>query len=213
MSRLPRLIAPTVVLPAILLLAGCASLLGGDPQQATRMYDPAPRLQPADPAWPSVDWSLSIAARSESSLLDGQRVLVHPGGDELQTYRGAAWARSPSAMVETAVLRTLEDSGKILAVARSGSGQAAGYRLLLDVRRFQAEVAGSPAVRIEVGAKLLKVDAMAIVGSRSFEVRQGASSDDAGALAAAFATALGTLGHEIAGWTLASGQAQARPAR
>ncbi|WP_259302698.1 ABC-type transport auxiliary lipoprotein family protein [Thermomonas sp. S9] len=100
-----------------------------------------------------------------------------------------------------------------LAVARSGSGQAAGYRLLLDVRRFQAEVAGSPAVRIEVGAKLLKVDAMAIVGSRSFEVRQGASSDDAGTLAAAFAAALGTLGHEIAGWTLASGQAQATPAR
>ncbi|MFN3310565.1 MAG: ABC-type transport auxiliary lipoprotein family protein [Thermomonas sp.] len=188
------------------LLAGCSSLLGGAPRQATRVYDPAPALQPADPAWPSVGWSLSVTASSDSALVDGQRLLVSPGGDELQPYRGAAWARSPTAMVESAVLRTLEDSGKILAVARAGSGQAAEYRLLLEVRRFQAEVAGRPDVRIEVGAKLLKVDAMAIVGSRSFEVRQAAASDDAGALATAFAAALGTLGRDIAGWTLATGQ-------
>lgn len=201
-----------VLLLVVLLLAGCGSLLGGDPRQATRVYDPAPRLQPADPAWPSVDWSLSIAASGESSLLDGQRLLVHPGGDELQTYRGAAWARSPSAMVETAVLRTLEDSGRILAVARQGSGQAAEYRLLLDVRRFQAEVGGSPEARIEVGAKLLKVDAMAIVGSRGFSVRQPAAGEDAAALADAFAAGLGTLGHDIAGWALATGQAARTPA-
>ncbi|WP_240125525.1 ABC-type transport auxiliary lipoprotein family protein [Thermomonas alba] len=206
--------APRVLLALLAgLLAGCSSLLGGAPRQATRVYDPAPALQPADPAWPSVGWSLSLTASSDSALLDGQRLLVSPGGEELQPYRGVAWARAPTAMVESAVLRTLEDSGKILAVARSGSGQAAEYRLLLEVRRFQAEVAGGPSVRIEVGAKLLKVDAMAIAGSRSFEVRQAAASDHADALAAAFASALGRLGHDIAGWTLATGQAPSAPLR
>lgn len=225
MSRLPHLPSPATpsgaartalalpgLLLALLLLAGCGSLLGGGTTQATRIFDPAPRLQSADPAWPSVDWSLSIAASGESSLLDGQRLLVNPGGDELQPYRGAAWARSPSSMVEDAVLRTLEDSGKILAVARQGSGQAADYRLLLDVRRFQAEVGGSQEARIEVGAKLLKVDAMAIVGSRGFSVRQPAVGADAAALAEAFAAGLGTLGHDIAGWALATGQAARTPA-
>lgn len=198
------------------LLCGCSSLLGGgDPPQATRVYDPAPRLQP-DPTWPPVRWSLSIAASGDSALLDSQRMLVNPGGDELQTYRSVLWARTPASMVESAVLRTLEDSGKILGVARSGSGQAADYRLLLDVHRFQADVGGRPAVQIEVGAKLLQVDAMAIVGSRRFRVLQASAGNDAAALADAFATGLGTLGRDIAGWTLATGQAAratATPAR
>src|SRR3546814_11720760 len=60
-------------------------------------------------------------------------------------------------MLEDAVLRALEDSGHIGAVARQGSGIAGDYKLVMDVRRFEADYAGAavPAATIEINAKLL----------------------------------------------------------
>src|SRR3546814_18855839 len=65
---------------------------------------------------------------------------VRPTPDELQVYKGANWSRPPTLMLEDAVLRALEDSGHIGAVARQGSGIAGDYKLVMDVRRFEAEI-------------------------------------------------------------------------
>lgn len=205
MTHAPRMFP--ALLAACLLAAGCSSLIGGPPETPT-IYAPEPVIQP-DPAWPAVSWALSTARPGDGQAMDGQRIVVSPVPGELQVYRAALWARTPADMVEDAVLRTLEDSGRIPAVARQGSGIAAGYRLLLEVRTFKADYAGNatPSAVIEVNAKLLHLPDKTVTGSHTFRQVRPADGIEVARVADAFAQALGPLGHDIAGWALVTGQA------
>ena len=197
---------------ALPLLLGACSILGaaGDREPGT-VYAPAPRIQ-ADPAWPGVDWQLSINPPTAARTVDTFRIAVRPVPGELQVYSGASWARAPSDMVEDVILRTLEDSGHIPGVARRGSGIAPDYRLLLDLRRFEADYAGggAPLATIELHAKLLHAREQGIAASRTFTITEPASATDVGSVADAYTRALETLGHDVAGWTLDAGSAHAR---
>ncbi|WP_287596358.1 ABC-type transport auxiliary lipoprotein family protein [Thermomonas sp.] len=206
MSPLQRYLHPAL-LAASLLLAGCSSLIGG-PRETPTIYAPEPALR-VEPSWPAADWSLAVAHPGEAQMDDGPRIVVSPVPGELQVYRGALWARTPAEMVQDAVLRTLEDSGKLPLVARQGSGVSTDYRLLLEVRAFRAEYAGNavPAAVVEVNAQLLHLRDQSVAGSRNFRQSQPAAGVAVAEVADAFAQALSALGHDVAGWSLQTGQA------
>ena len=192
------------------LLAGC-SVLGSGPQGGpATIYAPNVRI-PTDPAWPAVDWSLAIAQPSAARVIDGTRISVRPTPDELQVYKGAVWAQPATGLLEDALLRTLEDSGRIASVARLGAGARSDYRLLLDLRRFEADYAGQsvPSATIEVNAKLMRVRDQHIVAARTFLQAQPAAAVEVPQVAAAFEQALTAITRDLAGWTLQSGQADA----
>lgn len=194
---------------ALGLLGGC-SILGGNKTPVT-IYAPDPRVQP-DPAWPQVSWKLALGTPVAARMVDSLRIAVRPTPGELEVYKGANWAKAPSEQIEDTVLHALEDSQKISAVARQGSGIAADYTLLTDVRRFEADYAGNavPAATIEVNAKLLGAADQNVVASRTFLQAVPASGIDTASVAQAFGTALGTIGRDIAGWTLSTGNAHER---
>lgn len=208
MTRLQRCLRPAL-LATSLLLAGCSSLIGG-PRETPTIYAPEPARR-VDPSWPAVDWSLALARSGEAQMEDGPRIVVSPVPGELQVYRGALWARTPAEMVQDAVLRTLEDSGKLPLVARQGSGLSADYRLLLEVRAFRAEYAGNavPAAVVEVNATLLHLRDQSVAGSRNFRQSQPATGVAVAEVADAFSQALAGLSHDVAGWSLQAGQAHA----
>lgn len=199
-----------VVLAVNALLLGGCSLLGGNKDTAT-IYAPDPRV-PADPAWPSVQWQLSVSRPSASRMLDSLRIAVRPTPGELQVYKGASWAKTPTEQVEDTVLRALEDSGRIPAVARQGSGIAADYKLIMDLRRFEADYAGAavPAATVEVNVKLLHAPDQDVVDARTFLQAVPASGTDVMMVTQAFEQALARIGHDIAGWTLTTGQGHER---
>lgn len=195
---------------AALLLAGC-SLLGGGRKDAPTIFAPDPRVQ-ADPAWPQVDWQLAVGHPDAARMVDSLRIAVRPTPGELQVYKGASWSKTPTEQVEDVLLRALEDSGKIPAVARQGSGIAADYKLVMDLRRYEADYAGgvSPAATIEVNAKLLHAPDQEVVASRTFLQAVPAGSTDIASVAHAFSRALAGIGGELAGWTLATGESHER---
>ncbi|MGH8082005.1 MAG: ABC-type transport auxiliary lipoprotein family protein [Lysobacter sp.] len=195
-------------LAVALTLSGCSSILGEKPKTPTVQYAPDPRV-PADPSWPNANWQLSLSAPNAARMIDSLRIAVRPNGDEIQVYKGAAWAKLPSSMVEDALLRTLEDSGKIAAVARPGSGIGADYKLVLDLRRFESDYAGNamPSAVIEINAKLFHTTDQKVVASRTFLQSTPATSVDVGDVVAAFERSLKASTAEIAGWTLTSGDA------
>lgn len=201
MTRPHRIALAAALLAA---LAGCSSLLG--PKDTPTIF--APQIATtADPAWPSAAWPLGTVRPTSARILDGTRIAVSPVPGELQVYKGAMWARTPPEMLEETVLRMLEDSGKIPAVARQGSGIGAEYRLVMDIRHFEADYAGAgtPSAVIEVNAKLLHVPDQSVAGSRTFRQVQPASGTEVSLVAEAFGQALGTLSREVAGWTLSTG--------
>lgn len=211
-SPVVSLLARLALVGAMLGVSGCASLLGGGKPAA--IYSPMPKVQ-ANAAWPSVPWQLLVTTSSASAFTDSQRIAVRPAPSELQVYKGATWARRPTDMLEDALLRTLEQSGRIPAVARPGSGINADYRLVLDLRRFESEYAGAaaPSAVIEVSAKLLHAQDERVVASRTFLQSQPAAGTDVAQVVAAFEQSLSDAGRDIAAWTLAAGSAHAATER
>ena len=199
----PSSTAAVLLVAAMLVLPGC-SLLGGKktpPSQFAPRADATP-----DPSWPRVDAQLLIAPVQIARPYDSLRIAVRPTPQELQVYKDGAWAQRPSEMLTASLLRTFEESGKLRAVARSGSGVNAGYRLLLDVRRFEADYAGgaAPSATIDVRATLLRSDAEAVVATRTFVQTDPASGTAVPQVVDAFDRALARVDRDIAGWTLES---------
>ena len=199
----------SAIVMASVLLAGC-SIVGGSKEPVT-VYAPDPRVAP-DASWPQVTWQLEIARPDAARAINSLRIAVRPTPNELQVYKGASWAKRPSEQIEDMVLRTLEDSQKITAVAPNGSGMTADYTLLMELRRYEADYAGNgvPAATIEINAKLLHARNQTVVASRTFLQAVPAGGTDTGSVAQAFGTALGTIAHDVAGWTLATGDANSR---
>lgn len=205
-----RLWIACVAVLVVASLAGC-SVLGGKKEPGT-VYAPDPRVA-ADPAWPSVDWQLSLSPPSAARVFDGYRIAVRPAPGELEVYKGASWAKPPTDMLQDTVLRALEDSGRIPAVARQATGIGADYKLVMDLRRFEADYAGStttPAATIEANAKLIHASDENIVASRTFLRAEPAGSAEVASVSDAFSRSLTVVGGEIAGWVLTTGEAHER---
>lgn len=195
---------------ALLALAGC-SILGGKQRDPATIYAPLVQVRP-DPAWPAARWQLEVTKPTAARVVDSPRIAVRPAPGELQVYKGASWSQPPSDLIENTLLRAFEDSGRIPSVARAGSGIRADYKLLMDLRRFESDYAGAatPSATIELTAKLLHARDQRIVDSRTFLQVQPASGTDVAQVAGAFDQALGKLGAEVVGWTLVTGEADAR---
>ena len=204
MKRLTRYALP--ILPAGL-LGGCA-LVGGGKNGGITIHSPLPTRSMPLAEGPVLPWQLSISRPSAERMIDSARIAVRPQPNELQVYRGAVWSMPATDLVETSVLRTLEDSGRLGGVARSSSGLHGDYRLVMDIRRFEADYAGqsTPTATIEVSAKLLHSQSQRVVAARTFTERAPAGGTAVAEVVPAFGTALERISRDIAGWTLQSGQ-------
>src|SRR5690606_33371509 len=101
------------------------------------------------------------------------------------------------------------------AVARQGAGISADYKLVLDLRRFEADyTAGgsTPAATIEVNAKLLHAPDQSVIASRTSLQVPASCNTGVPDVVAAFEQSLEVLTGELAGWVLTSGDAHERTA-
>ncbi|QCO66925.2 ABC transporter [Luteimonas yindakuii] len=206
-----RILFAACLLPV--LLAGC-SLLGGGSREPVTTYSPMVETR-TDAAWPTVDWQLTIVPTTAPRVVDSPRISVRRTPSELQVYAGSVWAQPATELVELALLRTFEASGRIPAVATSGAGIRADYKLVLDLRRFEADYAGRdiPQATIELGARLLHNHDQRVVASRTFLQTVPAGNTAVESVVGAFEQALAQVSHDVAGWTLVSGDGDAgRPA-
>lgn len=187
-------------------LAGCVSLPEHDPVQ---LYTPALRhSEPTDA--PRVRWQLVIDRPLSDPALDSPRIAVRPRANELQSYAGARWTAAAPDLVETALLRGFQDSGRIVAVGRGRDALRADYLLQLDLRAFESVYDGeseTPHAHIALYATVLHAGSRNVVAGRLF-VHDAAASDKAlPAVVDAFGEALSALSAEVVDWTLASGEA------
>jgi cholesterol transport system auxiliary component len=209
MSR-PTVFRPLLPIALIALLGGC-SLLGSNERSAVTIYSPVVRIQ-TDPSWPRVDWQLVLVKPSAARVVDSPRINVRPTPSELQVYKGVSWAQPATDMLDDALVRGFEDSGRIAGVARVTTGIRADYKLATDVRRFEADYRGqtTPTAVIEVNAKLIHVIDQRVVADRTFRQENAVASTDVAQVAAALEQGLQTLTADVVGWTLVNGQADHR---
>ena len=117
-------------------------------------------------------------------------------------------------MVQRLLIESFENTGKVGSVAPSAVGLRADYTLTTDLREFQAELppgadtaegATTPVTaHVRLNVKIVQQPQGLIIGSRSFERKRKAASNNMPDVAAAFDRALGgTMKHAVE-WTIRS---------
>lgn len=194
-----------------LLLAGCGSI--GGPKTEVKVYSPATAVT-VDPAWPTVDWSLTVGVQAANAMLDSPRIAVRPTANQMQTYRGARWADNAPDLLQTALVEAFEDSGRFPSVMRFGGASARGdYGLWIEVRQFETVYEdGKPEAVIEVQARLVKLRGGGIVASKRFRHAVAGRTAEVDDIVTAFGEAMSGLGTGLVAWTLAEGRRSAAAA-
>jgi len=189
-----------------LTMSGCGMLLGINRPPLT-LYAPQIQLTP-DPTWPQVNWQLVIVKPVAGRLLDSSRIHVRPHPSELQVYAGVTWSQPVPDLLEAALVHSFEDSGCITAVARSRTAINTDYRLVTELRRFEADYHSThlPVATLEISAKLIRQRDQRIIAARTVLVHETASATDAASVVTAFEMVLNQAMNTLVGWTLHSGQ-------
>ena len=195
--------ALSALLLSVSALAACGVIPKREP---TAIYEPARPAMAQHAEWPRASWSLVVAKPAASAMLDSDRIVVRPAGGDITVYKASAWTDTAPDLVQTALLHRFEDSGKILSVARAGSGVRGDFQLQTDLRSFESVYAGEgrPEARVEIYARLVSSKTGEVVAAKLFSESEPASSEDLSVVVDAFSRALGRATDDIAGWTLAS---------
>ena len=207
---MPKPIRRTLVLAAVLatlLPAACSVLPKREPIQVFAL---TPSPVDVGAGWPAVTWSLLVGKPGASQQLDTERIAVRPGAGAVQVYQGASWADPATELVQTALVRGFEDSGKILAVARPGAGTRGDYSLQSELRSFTAVYDGErPQAVVELYVRLVRTVDGRVVAAQLFRDVEPAAGEDVGQVVDAFSRALDRSRDRVIGWTLAQGQSHA----
>lgn len=202
----PNLLRSAVMVAVLIGLGGCLSL---DTPGPVAVYAPVFQV-PAQAAATPVDWSLRIPLPNAGGLLDSNTLAVRPEPNQLQNYKGARWSEPLPVLLQSAVLRAFEDSGRVGSVARAGVGVRGDVSLLLDIRHFEAvyptprTAKSRPLVQVEIQAKRVAAGGT-VLAARTFRQTVEAEQVDVPAVVAAFERATMPLLAELRDWTLQSG--------
>ena len=71
--------------------------------------------------------------------LDTDAIAIYPSPTEVKYYAGARWTERAPKMIQTLLVESFENSGKITAVGRQAIGLYSDYNLKTELREFQSE--------------------------------------------------------------------------
>ncbi|KKJ76162.1 hypothetical protein WH95_14345 [Kiloniella litopenaei] len=189
------------LLPVSGLLASCATLIPGQ--------GPLPdlyRLSPKstfDATLPEVPWQLVLEQTSANASLNTTKIALQRKTNQMEYYANAGWVDKAPIMVQTLLVESFENTGKIVAVGRETIGLRSDFILKTELREFQTLYFGStPEVRVVLNAKIVQMPRRTIIGSQSFEANIPAQSDQLNSIVAAFDDGLGKVTKKLVEWTL-----------
>lgn len=183
-------------------LSGCGGLIPQAPPSNLYTLTPKNTFH-AD--MPRVDWQLVVEEPYAAGGLDTHRIAIMTNPYEIKYYADARWAERAPRMVQTLLVESFENTGKIVSVGRQSIGLRSDFNVKSELREFQAELRNGtavPEIRVAINAKLIAQPNQQILASASFEHRQKAAGTDMLSVIAAFDIALGQVMREIVQWTL-----------
>jgi len=189
-----------------LCVAGC-TLVGDNREELSIWGVDAPQPPSAGPA---VTWQLVIDEPEAADPLSGPRIVLMPENGAYGVFRGARWNDRAPRLVQTLLLRTFEDSGRIVGVGRTSASVRSHYWLSTELRGFHVDRrSGDELMVVSIGAKLLRCADQQVLAARVFEARTSVAGGGIAAVVAACQQASGEVALALVDWTLAAGEADA----
>lgn len=211
------MIARLIRVAAVLVLAaglGACQLPGaGDPPQ---LYTLTPKST-FDPSLPAVQWQLVVERPIAPAGINTQRIAFQGTPVTLDYFARANWTDQAPALVQTLLIESFENTGKIGAVSRESTQLRADFILQSELREFQAELnpAGGkmPVAHVRLNGKLIRMPDRTIIGSKTVNRVASATKSDMEGIVLAFDEALGRAMKEIVEWALRAPGTSERPSR
>ena len=206
MTRRPIHRANTLALlyTAFAVLVGCAgNILPGARTEPPKLYVLTPKSTFATDL-PKVDWQLTVEVPIAEAGLNTARIALKRTPISLEYYERANWIDTAPIMVQTLLVESFENSGRIVGVGRQSIAIRSDFSLITDLREFQAEYDRDavPEARVRLNAKLVRMPERVIVGVTTVERLHKAAGTDIVSVIEAFDIALGKTMKRIVEWAL-----------
>jgi cholesterol transport system auxiliary component len=181
-------------------LAGCQLPGSGEPPQ---FFTLTPKSTFAADL-PRANWQLGIETPVASGGIDTSRIALSRTPVTFEYFARANWTDTAPRMVQTLLVESFENTGRIVAVGRESSSLRPDYLLKVDLREFQAELRANatPTARVRLAVRLVKLPERNVVASFAHEAQQAAASSDIHNIVLAFDEALGSAMRRVVEWTL-----------
>ncbi|GAB4359213.1 MAG: hypothetical protein Kow00114_11970 [Kiloniellaceae bacterium] len=208
-----RLLRAAAALPVMALAPGCSLPVPGQ--------GPPPELFRLTPKstfredLPAVDWQLVLEPPVADAGLNTTRIALQRSPTQIEYYARSGWADRAPLMMQTLMVESFENSGRIVSIGRESIGLRADFILKSELRELQAVYygGGAPQAWVSVNVKLVQMPRRAIVASQSFDGRVPAAADSLPQIIEAFDEAAGKVLRHIVEWTLIEGEKAYREAR
>ena len=197
-----QVLAALLIVP---LLAGCEAVTAiGGLSEPSQLYTLTPKN--TFEAGPRANWQLVVEEPYAAGGLNNARIALRTSPTQLDYFALAQWTDRAPRMVQTLLVESFENSGRIVAVGRQAIGLRSDFNLKSELREFQAEYADpnkAPEIRVRLNAKVIKQPRREIIASENFEAVVPARSNSMSDIIRAFDEALGKVLKRTVEWTLA----------
>lgn len=187
---------------AIMLLGmtGCVSVLPEAGPAAARyvIHDvSSPALQKKDP----ITWTLSIEDPAATRAFDTSNIAVFREAGRVEYYGSGEWADRAPRLVGAALVRSFENTGRILGVGNRVSLPRADFILQTDIRGFHAiQIDGKMAVETSIFARLTDSHSN-VYAAKLFTKKANIDDDHASSVARQINANLSPMIADIIEWT------------
>jgi cholesterol transport system auxiliary component len=136
--------------------------------------------------------------------LDSEQVVVRVSNSEIQYLGGSRWSDRLPRLVQSKLVESFENSGKLGGVGKPGEGLAIDFQVLTEIRSFEVQTQGEDIAVVEISAKLLNDRNGDVRAQKVFRASAPVSGSVNRAFIDALNRAFGTVSSEIVNWTLKS---------
>ena len=190
-------------------MPGCAALSGlSAASTPNELYVLTPKSTFASNL-PKLRYQIAVEEPTATASVDTDQIAVQPTPLRVQYLPEARWVERAPLIVQSLMIESFENSGRVPAVGSSAIGLRADFLIVTDIREFQAIVpTNNPDAPLDIDVRLnIKViDAFSdrIIASRSFEEFAQSETDQASDVAVAFDNALGDTLRDAVEWSIRS---------
>jgi len=190
------------------LLSGCGAISAlGDATTPLDAYDlRAPTEGPVAQGRP-LQRDLIIEIPSASGALDTDRIMIRPNPLQAQYLPRARWSDTTPVMLQTLMLRSIENANALRYVGRRPLAGAGDFALISELTDFQAELdtqTDTAVIRLRLVARIVRESDASIVAVRTFSSSAAAPSLETLDLVGSFNAAVEPLLRDLTGWVLAT---------
>jgi cholesterol transport system auxiliary component len=192
-----------------LALTGCVNVLP-KAQPASPRFTIAPVEFQSDAA-PAVDWTLIVEDPQASRVYDSTKIALVREPQRIEFYADGEWADRPPRLIQSALIRSFENTGRILGVGDRTTRSIGDFALQTDIRRLEADVSSGEAKAVfSVYARLVN-NRGKVIAAKLFTREGDAESDRGPAVAKAIDVAAQGVIADIVAWAFENAQKAASP--